>query len=261
MIMNWAFGSPWVHCRWSDGVVQKLPTDTTVDPDDLLAMYETPPGQRLVRALFIASLDGAAEVAGTSARLGSALDRQLIGTLRALSDGVLVGGGTLRQENYRAVRPLAARRAWRTAHGRTEFPRLVVVSGSLALDPAQAAFANAPVRPVVITHGAADQRRHGAIAEVADVLVHGCEQVDMPAALADLRDRYGLNHLLCEGGPTLFGTLHAAGLVDEVCLTVSPVLAGAGACRIIAGDRGELTQMTLMHALAADGYLFLRYTR
>jgi riboflavin biosynthesis pyrimidine reductase len=238
-----------------------LPADTAVEPGELLSLYETPPGQRLVRVLFIASLDGAAEVEGTSARLGSALDRQLIGTLRALSDGVLVGGGTLRQENYRAVRPLAARRAWRTAHGRTEFPRLVVVSSSLALDPAQAAFANAPVRPVVITHSSADEQRRGAIAGVADVLVHGDEQVDISSALAELRDRYGLNHILCEGGPTLFGTLHAAGLVDEVCLTVSPVLAGSGACRIITGDQGKLTQMTLKHALAADGYLFLRYTR
>lgn len=241
--------------------MQKLPTDTAVDPGDLLPMYETPPGQRLVRVLFIASLDGAAEVEGTSARLGSALDRQLIGTLRALSDGVLVGGGTLRRENYRAVRPLAARRAWRTANGRTEFPRLVVVSGALDLDPAQAAFANAPVRPVVITHAGADPGRRSALGEVADVLVHGDDQVDLTCALAELRGTYGLNHLVCEGGPTLFGTLHAAGLVDEVCLTISPVLAGSGAGRIIAGPPGALTQMTLKHALAADGYLFLRYTR
>ncbi|HEY7431587.1 MAG TPA: pyrimidine reductase family protein [Streptosporangiaceae bacterium] len=238
-----------------------VPTEGTVEADDLLSLYLTPPGRRLVRVLFIASLDGAAEVAGTSEQLGGELDRQLIGTLRAICDGVLVGGGTLRQENYRAVRPLAARRAWRTANGRTEFPRLVVVSSALDLDPAQAAFANAPVRPVVITHAGADAARRRAIAEVADVLVRGDDQVDIAAALADLRSTYGLHHLLCEGGPTLFGTLHAAGLVDEVCLTISPVLAGSGAGRIIAGPAGALTQLTLKHALAADGYLFLRYTR
>ncbi len=136
-----------------------------------------------------------------------------------------------------------------------------MVSSTLDLDPAQAAFANAPVRPVVITHGRPDPARRHAIGEVADVLVHGDSQVDLESALAELRGRYGLHHLLCEGGPTLFGSLHAAGLVDEVCLTVSPVLAGSGASRIVAGPAGALTQMTLRHALAAEGYLFLRYAR
>ena len=137
----------------------------------------------------------------------------------------------------------------------------MVVSGSLDLDPAQAAFANAPVRPVVITSAAADSGRRAVIGEVADVLVHGTAEVDLAAALAQLRADYGLDHLLCEGGPALFGALHASGLVDEVCLTISPLLAGAGAGRIIAGPAGALTRMALRHAIAADGYLFLRYTR
>jgi riboflavin biosynthesis pyrimidine reductase len=238
-----------------------LPAGDPVDAAALLALYAVPAGQQLIRMLFVASLDGAVEVDGSSAGLGGAVDKQVIGILRAAADGVLVGARTLRRENYRAVRPLAARRAWRTSAGLAEYPRLVVVSGSLDLDPAQAAFASAPVRPVVITAGSADSQRRAALAEVADVLVHGAERIDMTAALARLRAEYGLNHLLCEGGPTLFGALHAAGLVDEVCLTISPVLAGAGAGRIIAGARGALTRMTLRHAVAADSFLFLRYAR
>lgn len=238
-----------------------LATGEPVDAAGLLRLYAVPPGQRLIRMMFIASLDGAAEVGGTSGALGSALDKQIIGMLRATADGVLVGARTLRRENYRAVRPLAARRAWRVSVGLPEYPRLVVVSGSLDLDPAQAAFANAPLRPVVITAGSADSSRRAAVGEVADVLVHGTERIDLPAALAQLRADYGLAHLLCEGGPTLFGFLHAAGLVDEVCLTISPVLAGAGASRIVAGPEGALTRMTLKHAVAADSYLFLRYAR
>jgi riboflavin biosynthesis pyrimidine reductase len=238
-----------------------LPVASPVDAADLLPLYAVPRGRQLVRMLFVASLDGAVEIGGTSAGLGGAMDRQLIGMLRAAADGVLVGAGTLRRENYRAVRPLAARREWRLAAGFTEYPRLVVVSGSLDLDPAQAAFASAPVRPVVITAAAAGADRRAAIGEVADVLVHGEAEVDLTAALARLRADYGLDHLLCEGGPALFGALHAAGLVDEVCLTISPLLAGAGAGRIIAGPAGALTRMKLQHAIAADSYLFLRYTR
>ncbi len=233
-------------------------------PDDvagLLPLYAVPPGERLVRMMFVASLDGAAEAGGTSAALGGAVDRQLIGMLRATADGVLVGASTFRRENYRAIRPLAARRAWRLSAGLPEYPRLVVVSGSLDLGPGQAAFANAPVRPVVITAEGADGRRRAALSEVADVIEHGAGEVDLAAALAQLRQDYGLHHLLCEGGPLLFGRLHAAGLVDEVCLTISPVLAGPGPGRIIAGPAAALTRMTLAHAVAVDSYLFLRYTR
>lgn len=242
--------------------LHQLPTSEPAAAAGLLPLYAEPPGRQLLRMLFVASLDGAVEVEGTSAALGGALDRQLIGTLRAASDGVLVGAGTLRREKYRALRPLAARRAWRRSVGLAEYPRLVVVSRSLDLDPAQHAFAEAPVRPVIVTAGAADPGRYRALTGVADVVAVGTQEVDLPAAVARLRRDYGLHHLLCEGGPTLSGCLHAAGLVDEVCLTISPVIAGAGAGRIMAGPPGALTPMTLRHAAAtADGYLFLRYTR
>ena len=108
-----------------------LPVAAPVDAADLLPLYAVPRGRSLVRMMFVASLDGAAEIGGTSAGLGGAMDRQLIGMLRAAADGVLVGAGTLRRENYRAVRPLSARREWRLSAGFAEYPRLVVVSGSL----------------------------------------------------------------------------------------------------------------------------------
>lgn len=238
-----------------------LPGELPSDAGELLALYGAERGQELVRMMFVASLDGAAEIHGRSRGLGGEADRLLIGVLRAVADGVLVGAGTLRREQYRAVRPFADRRAWRRSAGLPEYPRLVVVSASMDLDPEQPAFANAPVRPVIITCKAADAGRRAAMGQVADVLVHGPDEVDLVSALAELRQDCGLRHLLCEGGPTLFGCLHAAGLVDEVCLTVSPVLAGPGAARIIAGAGGVPQGMTLRHALARDGFLFLRYAR
>jgi riboflavin biosynthesis pyrimidine reductase len=239
-----------------------LPLDgPPLSHDDLLSLYWTGTDTELVRMNFVSSFDGAVEVDGVSGGLGGDADKQVFGMLRGMADGILVGAGTLRTENYKAVRPLASRREWRRSVGLAEFPRLVVVSGRLDLDPAQAAFADAPVRPVVITHGSADDERRDAISAVADVLVHGVDRVDLTAAVAELRSAYGLRHLLCEGGPALFGTLHAANLVDEVCLTVSPLLAGAGSGRIIDGPHGTVERMALRHALAADGSLLLRYTR
>jgi riboflavin biosynthesis pyrimidine reductase len=242
--------------------MHQLPlTGPHLDDAGVIALYRIEPGTRVIRMNFVASLDGAVEVDGGSAGLGTPGDRLVLGALRALADGVLVGAGTLRAENYKAVRPTAERREWRESIGLAPHPRLVVVSGGLDLDPAHQAFANAPIRPIVITHGSSDDERRDAIGEVADVIVHGVDRVDLIAAVAELRSAYHLDHLLCEGGPTLFGALHAAGLVDEVCLTVSPLIAGAGASRIIAGHPGALTKMDLRHALASDGTLLLRYAR
>jgi riboflavin biosynthesis pyrimidine reductase len=92
------------------------------------------------------------------------------------------------------------------------------------------------------------------------VLYHGTDQVDLAAGLAELRRR-GHRQLLCEGGPQLFGSLTAADLVDELCLTVAPLLAGPGAGRITAGPPAPPRAMALRHVLVADGALLLRYTR
>src|SRR5690606_15179555 len=124
----------------------------------------------------------------------------------------------------------ASRQAWRRDHGLPGHPALVIVSGSLDLDPHSPAFAAAPRRPVVLTHAAAPVARRSALEPVADVLVAGEARVNLAAGLALLRAR-GLAHILCEGGPHLLGALTAADLVDEMCLTLSPVLAGPGAGR------------------------------
>ncbi len=136
----------------------------------------------------------------------------------------------------------------------------MVVSGRLDLAPTQRALAEAPVRPIILTCRTAPPDRVTALAGVADVLAVGDDRVDLAAGLEELRRR-GLTQLLSEGGPHLFGALTAADLVDEVCLTVSPLLAGPGAGRITAGIPSPPRGMRLAHALEEDGTLLLRYTR
>jgi riboflavin biosynthesis pyrimidine reductase len=234
------------------------PSATPLDDAELTALYGRADHPRL-RVNFVTSVDGAVTVDGYSAGLSGEPDKRVFGLLRMLCDGLLVAAGTLRHEGYRAVRLSEPRRRWRLDHGLTEYPTLVVVSRSLDLDPAQAAFADAPVRPVVLTHAAATAP--AGLAEVADVLRCGADRVDLAAGLAELRRR-GLGQVLCEGGPYLFGALTAADLVDEVCLTVAPLLAGAGPGRITAGPAAPPRELPLRHALAAaDGTLLLRYAR
>ncbi|KAB1910488.1 pyrimidine reductase family protein [Micromonospora sp. AMSO31t] len=232
-------------------------TGALTDPE-LTALYGRATRPHL-RVNFVASADGAVTLDGYSAGLSGEPDKRVFGLLRMLCDGLLVAAGTLRHEGYRAVRLGEARRDWRREQGLAEYPTLVVVSGSLDLDPAQACFADAPVRPLVLTHAAADPPP--GLTDVADLVRCGAERVDLAAGLAELRRR-GLGQVLCEGGPHLFGALTAADLVDELCLTVAPLLAGAGPGRITAGPGSAPRHLPLRHVLAAaDGVLMLRYAR
>jgi riboflavin biosynthesis pyrimidine reductase len=226
---------------------------------DALADLYGRPGPANLRVNFVTSIDGAVTLDGYSAGLSGEPDKRVFGVLRMLGDALLVGAGTLRHEGYGGLRLGDRHRAWRREHGLAEHPTLVVVSGALRLDPASPAFTEAPVRPVVLTHEQADAP--DGLTDVADVLRYGTDVVDLGAGLAELHRR-GLRQVLCEGGPVLFGTLTAAGLVDEVCLTVAPMLIGPGAARITAGLPSAPRDMELRHVLAAgDGTLILRHTR
>jgi riboflavin biosynthesis pyrimidine reductase len=231
------------------------------DRDALLAAYALPDRETTrVRMSFVASLDGAATLDGRSGGLGDANDRLAMQVLRTLADVVLVGAGTVRVEGYGGVAVSEADAAWRVARGLPEQPRLAVVSSALALDPSSAFFTAAVTRPIVVTHAGAPAARRAALEAVADVVVAGERAVDVRAMLDSLAER-GLRQVLCEGGPHLFGSLLEADLVDELCLSLSPMLVGGDAGRIVRGAAQLERGMRLVHALPAGDLLLLRYAR
>jgi riboflavin biosynthesis pyrimidine reductase len=232
-----------------------------LDEAAVLAAYAPDRGRAGVRMNFVSSLDGAVEAGGYSRGLSNEVDQRVLQLLRIFADAVLVGAGTLRHEGYGGLRvtPQAART--RVELGLAEQPTLVAVSAALDLDPGHRLFTEAPVRPVVLTHAASDEERRTALEAVADVVVTGESVVDLAVGRAELARR-GLGQVLCEGGPHLFGSLLAADLVDELCLTMSPLLTGAGAGRIVAGPTiGEPRAMRLVHVLESEGTLLTRYAR
>jgi riboflavin biosynthesis pyrimidine reductase len=139
-----------------------------------------------------------------------------------------------------------------------------VVSGRLDLRPDSRLIASAPshARTIVITTAQAPPERRAELAERADVIVAGQETVDLKAAVDALADR-GHQRMLAEGGPRLLGQLVAAGLLDELCLTIGPLLAGPGPGRIVAGSPPDAPplQLTLAHVLQDNGFLLCRYIR
>jgi riboflavin biosynthesis pyrimidine reductase len=220
---------------------------------DLFAAYEQ--SAPSLRVNFVASADGAATLDGRSGGLSGPADKAVFRLLRAMADVVLVGAGTVRIEGYGPVRLPPELRGWRQAHGLAPVPPLAVVSRSLALDPDSPLFAEAAVRPLVLTGPEPPAERSQALAAVADVIA----AESAAAWISQLADR-GLTRVLCEGGPRLLGTLLAEDLVDELCLTVAPLLARQQAPGIAEqpGGAGPLS-LDLAHVLEDEGFLFLRY--
>lgn len=213
-----------------------------------------------LRVNFISSLDGAATHDGLSGGLGDAADRLVFDTLRMFTDVILVGAGTVRAEGYGGIRLDEDAVAWRLAHGLPAHPPVAIVSGRLDLDPAHPVFTRAATRPLVVTHAEAPAERRSALAEVTDVLVCGEASVDHAQMVRTLTER-GYPQVLCEGGPSLFGSLLAAGCVDELCLTLAPLLESGRAPRIATATEASPQRMRLAHAIPAGDTLLLRYLR
>lgn len=234
--------------------------------EDLLAAYAwdshgEAPGLPLVRFNFVASLDGAAAVAGRSGGLGNSADHRVFNLLRRSADVILVGAGTVRAEGYAGELLDRQGQAWRAARGMAPHPATAIVSGSLDLDPDGPLFSQAPVRPLLLTSAGAPADRRTALAEVADVVAAGARDVQPALAVRELVNR-GFTRILCEGGPRLFGTFQAAGLVDELCLTLSPGMTAGSAPRITSGaPETPLQHFALVHALQGGDTLLLRYRR
>jgi riboflavin biosynthesis pyrimidine reductase len=217
------------------------------------------PQERWVRASMVTSADGAAYVDGRSSGLSSPDDMRVFGIQRVLADAVLVGAGTARVEEYKPARRRPSLLPLRA--DRPEVATIALVSRTLGLNLASPLFADAApdARTIVITCAASDAGLRAEAAKAADVIIAGEETVDLGAALGALADR-GLTRVVCEGGPHLLADVAAAGLLDELCLTLAPVLAGPGASRILAGQQQDARPLELRQLLAGDnGFLFARY--
>jgi riboflavin biosynthesis pyrimidine reductase len=232
---------------------------------DALAPYaavdrSTSDGRCWVTGHMVAGLDGTAAVQGRVGALSTAPDKALFADMRTLADVVLVGARTVREEGYGPITLSERRRAARVARGLPETPPLAVVSRSLDLDWGSRAFAAAPPdrRTVVVTCAAAPADRLAEAREVADVVVAGQDSVDPVELMTQLAAR-GWHHVLCEGGPSWLGELVVAGRLDELCLTISPMMGGDPLPVAVFPPGSSLTDFGLRHVLRDGDTLFLRY--
>ncbi len=203
-----------------------------LSPEDLFDLYD-PGDEAHLRAGFVASVDGTIAVDGTSAALGSPADKAVFRALRAVTDAIVVGAGTVRDEDYGPVRYGEQAAAWRTARDRPVTCPIVIVSRSGRLPADHRVFGG----PVVL-----------AVPDGVEVTpdVDVIRTTD-PRALVDALHARGLTRLLCEGGPGLLTSLLSAGVVDELCLTTSPLVAGPGPALLGTVDPVGLVLTSLVH--------------
>ena len=213
----------------------------------------------MVRVNFVASLDGAITVGGRSAGLGSPADKRIFDLLRALADVVLVGHGTASAEGYGPITAGSRIGRLRESLGRPATAPIAVVSRRASLDPGGRLASGGGSPTILVTCEAADAGLRRRAGEVADVVVAGTDAVDPGAAMAALGER--VHRLaLCEGGPTLLAQLAATGNLDELCLTVAPLLAGGHGPRVLTGSALPAPAvLRIASLLEDDGFLLLRY--
>lgn len=236
---------------------------SALDREALAALYGRPGAERgegpWTRVNFVSTVDGSATGADDrSGTISSASDKAVFGVLRRLADAILVGAGTVRREGYEGPLVREAQRAWRVERGLAEHPGFAIVSGRLDLDPASAVFTESPVRPVVLTYASSPADRRAVLAEVADVVLVGDDELDVDLLRAAFAER-GWTDVLCEGGPSFFGSLVHVGAVDEVCLSVASKLVAGDGPRIAHGAPAEVG-LRLAHVLRGESdELLLRY--
>ena len=238
----------------------------SVDDGRLADFYTYPESLRScwVRGNMITSLDGGAADDGKSGGLAGPGDRAVFVQMREAADVILVGAATVRVENYSGAQlPVAARQA-RQRRGQAEVPPIAILTRSGNLDPTARLFTRTDVPPLILTSARTveDTRcRLGAVAEVIDASGPDPDSADSARVLEILAER-GLFRVLTEGGPLILGNLINNDLLDELCLTVAPILVGGSAKRIVTGLGNVHTRMRRTHLLADDdGYLYTRYVR
>ena len=227
-------------------------------PEELAAglrLHElAPPGRPYLGLNMVSSLDGKATLNWRTKGLSTEVDRRLFHHLRTQADAVMVGAGTAREERYGRMTKNEELRQKRVNEGLAPDALAVVVSGRLVLPP-DLPLLNEPEQSVLIATGSEEElpglKGHVEYARTGD---------DLPRLMAELLER-GVRSVLCEGGPTLNSFLFAAGLVDELFLTMNPkVVGGAAALTIVAGrELVEPVELDLVSVAEADGEVFTRW--
>jgi len=233
------------------------PTSVAEQLDTYRPWDDPPAGRPRVALNFATTLDGRAAIDGRSGQIGSDTDTAMLVGLRQRFDAVMIGAGTMRVEKYGRIIGDPAKRERREELGLPGDP-LVVIVGSLDLPWDAPLFTDGGGGVLILT--ADPEAEPPATATPVEVVREPDGRVDIAVALRRLREERDVRALLCEGGPHLHSQLQAAGIADELFLTIAPKLVGAGSS-ILEGALPEVAELELAWLLEEGSELFGRYRR
>ena len=229
-----------------------------LDNDQLEQLYRYPE-ERWLAVNFVSSADGAISLHGRAAELSNEPDQRVLRLGSDLADVLLVGATTAVVEEFRGVHPDEQTVTRRKRLGLAPIPPTAVVTTGRSLPADAPVVTEALVPSIVITTAAVPERTRAEWAAAgATVLIAGEHRVDLRLAVDRLAAQ-GLGRVDCEGGAHLFGSLLAAGLVDELRLTVSPTLVSGLAGRIATGADIDPARLELKSVVAESDTLMVRY--
>jgi riboflavin-specific deaminase-like protein len=237
-------------------VPDPAPTSVAEQIDGYRPWDDPPAGRPYLALNFAATLDGRASIDGRSGPIGSDTDTAMLVGLRQRFDAVMIGAGTMRVERYGRIISDPAKRRRREQLGLPGDPLMVIVGG-LDLPWDAPLFTDGGGRVLLFT---GDEGEPPATATPVDVVRAEEGRVDLTTAMRHLREERGVRAVLCEGGPRIHSQLQAAGLADELFLTIAPKLVGAGNS-ILEGALPEVAELELAWLLQEGSELFARYRR
>ena len=210
------------------------------------------------------SVDGCIDDAtDTRLILSNDADLDRVDEVRAGSDAILVGAGTIRRDNPALLVRSSARRSARVARGLPASPARVTVTASGDLDPAARFFTAGEGARLIYVPDAEQDRIQSQLAHAADAaagieVIGAGKPLSIRAVLADLAGR-GVRRLMVEGGGTVLAQFLAEGLADELDLVVAPVFVGDPAAPRLTGSAGTGKRMHLAEARLIGDVVLLRY--
>lgn len=228
---------------------------------DLNIAYSYPETKKpYIRTNMVSSIDGAISIDGHAKELSSKADRKIYRVMRNLSDIILVGARTMRIENYKPAKIDEENQELRVSRGQDPLPSIALVSRSGLFDWGMPFFTDTKIKPLVFTSDeGAKVASEGK--DVAEIISCGDNTVDLNRLVKKLSSR-GFIKILCEGGPTLNAHLLKAGLIDELCLTFSPLIVQGDSARIFNGPTLDVPiEFSISNMFVEDNNIFTRYRK
>jgi riboflavin-specific deaminase-like protein len=219
----------------------------------------SPPGDRpSITGMMVSSLDGHVTEDGRVSSLTGPPDQALLHQLRAVHDGVLAGASTVRIEGYDALLTTEEQKQRKDRTG-TAQPALCIVSASARLESSLPVFHASGMEVIVLTKKESSTKEIPRGVEVIGGESDASGALDLYPLLRELKANHGIDRLLCEGGPTLLGSLVKSGLLDELVMVISPRISGGDGPRAILEGGPHPRAISLRAHAVVDGFVFLRY--